>query len=101
MKVVKVEWKSRPIMRQHIDEVFMTLSDGTVLVADNYQKPLHRGENRVIITSENVPADMQALPKYTGQKTARTTNDPVIIGLVSELIYAIKNGKYVEKVEFL
>jgi hypothetical protein len=100
MKVVKVEWKRRRIMKQHLEEVFMTLSDGTVLVADNYQKPLHRGEDRVFITSENVPEDMQAPPKNTWQEiTARTTNDPEIIGLVSEFIYAIKNGEFIEKVE--
>ena len=27
------------------------------------------------------------------------TDDPVIIGLVSELIYALKNDKFIEKVE--
>ena len=96
MKVVKVEWKRRRIMKQHLEEVFMTLSDGTVLVADGEQNELFRGKDIIYISSGNVPEEMQMTDDISPEQT---TDDPVIIGLVSELIYAIKNDKFIEKVE--
>jgi hypothetical protein len=101
MKVVKVEWKRRRIMKQHLEEVFITLSDGTVLVADGEsQNDLFRGKDIVLISSQNLPREMQmANTENINSIPEMVTDDPVIIGLVSELIYAIKNGKFVEKVE--
>tara|TARA_B110000263_G_scaffold148829_1_gene129157 strand:+ start:1198 stop:1506 length:309 start_codon:yes stop_codon:yes gene_type:complete len=100
MKVVKVEWKRRRIMKQHLEEVFMTLSDGTVLVADTGQNDLFRGKDIVLISSQNVPEKMQmANTENINSNPAMVTDDPEIIGLVSEFIYAIKNDKFIEKVE--
>ncbi len=100
MKVVKVEWKRRRIMKQHLEEVFMTLSDGTVLVADTGQNDLFRGKDIVLISSQNVPEKMQmANTENINSNPAMVTDDPEIIGLVSKFIYAIKNDKFIEKVE--
>ena len=83
MKITRVEWKKRRIMKQYLAEVFMTLSDGTVL-----------------ISSQNLPKEMQmANTESFNSVPEMVTDDPVIIGLVSELIYALKNDKFIEKVE--
>ena len=100
MKITRVEWKKRRIMKQYLAEVFMTLSDGTVLVADGEQNDLFRGKDIVLISSQNLPEEMQkANTESFNSVPEMVTDDPVIIGLVSELIYALKNDKFIEKVE--
>ena len=87
-------------MKQYLAEVFMTLSDGTVLVADGEQNDLFRGKDIVLISSQNLPKEMQmANTENINSIPEMVTDDPVIIGLVSEFIHAIKNGKFIEKVE--
>ena len=95
MKVKKVEWKQLGRDRQFEREIRMTLSDGTVLHADAEQKPLRRGEDLIFIISGNVPDEIQA----NHLTPSEWTDSPEVVGLLSEVLHALKIGNFEEKIE--